>query len=304
MNLTKKGWAFLALAYGIAWGLCGIAWVAGVRAGSPLFLAFASVVMLAPLASALIVSAARPSGRPLREVLAIRFRMGWRGCLLAWLVFPAVAILALGLALLLPGVSYDPTMSQVLERLTRGLSPEKIEEVRRIAAASPAPSLAITLLQGLAAGLTINALFAFGEEAGWRGFLVRELSGSTFLSASLFTGAVWGLWHAPLILQGHNYPEHPVLGVFLMTAFCFLVSPIFLYIRLKTRSTIAAAIAHGTMNGTAGLAILPLAGGSDLSIGMTGLVGFIALAVLLGILYLVDRRSERPLMSSRIGRDD
>lgn len=303
MSITKRGWAFLALAFGIAWGLCGIAWIAGLRAGTAGFLAFEAVVMFSPLAAALIVSAARPAGVSLKEALAIRFRMGWRGFFLAWLIFPAAAILALGLALLLPGVRYDPTMAQLIERLTRGLSPEKIEEARRIMAANPAPQLAVILLQGLAAGLTVNALFGFGEEAGWRGFLVRELRGSTFLSASLFTGAVWGLWHAPLILQGHNYPEHPAAGVFLMIAWCALLSPIFLYVRLKTKSTIAAAIAHGTLNGTVGIAIMPLAGGSDLTVGMTGLAGFAALAIVLAALHIADRRSERPVMSSRIDRD-
>lgn len=303
MNLqfTKRGWAYLALEFAFAWGACGIAWAAGLRSGSPAFLVFASFFMLTPLATALIVSAARPSGLPLKEVLALRFRMGWKNFFLSWLLFPALALLTLGISLLLPGVRYDPSMSQLIERLTKGMSPEKIAELREMAGA--APPLLLTLVQGLAAGISINAAFGFGEEAGWRGFLVKELRGSSFWGASIFTGAVWGLWHAPLILQGHNYPEHRVLGVFLMILFCVLLSPVYLYIRLRSKSAVAAAVAHGSMNATAGLSIMPLAGGNDLTVGMTGLAGFVAAAGLLAALYLLDRRAKEPLMASRLGED-
>ena len=40
---------------------------------------------------------------------------------------------------------------------------------------------------------------------------MRELGGSSFLGASLFTGLAWGLWHTPLVLQGRAYPQHPAL---------------------------------------------------------------------------------------------
>jgi hypothetical protein len=54
-----------------------------------------------------------------------------------------------------------------------------------------------------------------------------------------------------------------------------LLGPIFSYIRLRAKSVIAAAIIHGSMNASGGLAILLLRGGNDLTIGMTGLAGFI-----------------------------
>ena len=83
------------------------------------------------------------------------------------------------------------------------------------------------------------------EEIGWRGLLQRELGFMEFWKSSLTIGVIWGIWHAPIILQGHNYPEHPVIGVFMMTIWCILLAPIFSYIRLKSKSVIAAAIMHG-----------------------------------------------------------
>ena len=301
LKVTKRGWAYLGLEFALAWGLAAVARAAGIRGGTPGFLVLASLIMATPLATAVLVSKARPSGLPLKEVLALRFRMGWKGFFVSWLLFPALAFLTLGLSLLLPGVRYDPSMSQLIERLTQGMSPEKIAEIREMAGNTP--PLLLTLAQGLAAGISINAAFGFGEEAGWRGFLVKELKGSSFWGASIFTGAVWGLWHAPLILQGHNYPGHPVSGVFMMILWCVLLSPIFLYIRLRTKSAVAAAVAHGSLNATAGLAIMPLAGGSDLTVGMTGLAGFIILSAAIGVLILLDRRTKQPLLPSRIGEE-
>ena len=75
---------------------------------------------------------------------------------------------------------------------------------------------AVTLVQ-VVVGSLINTVPAFGEEVGWRGFLfprLQELFGPVV--AVVGTGVVWGLWHAPLILLGYNYPSNPVLGLLAM----------------------------------------------------------------------------------------
>jgi membrane protease YdiL (CAAX protease family) len=137
----------------------------------------------------------------------------------------------------------------------------------------------LALLQGLVTGITVNAVAGFGEELGWRGFLQRELSVLGFWKASAAIGLVWGLWHAPLIVRGFNYPEHPWVGVFAMTAMTVLLSPLFGYVTLKANSVVAAAIFHGTFNGAAPLMTLGVQGGNDLLVGMTGLAGLIVLLI-------------------------
>jgi membrane protease YdiL (CAAX protease family) len=137
----------------------------------------------------------------------------------------------------------------------------------------------LTLLQGLLTGITVQALAGFGEELGWRGFLQRELSGLGFWKASAIIGVVWGFWHAPLIVQGFNYPEHPWAGVFLMNVETLLLAPLFAYVCLKADSVVAAAIFHGTYNGMSVLATMGLEGGNDLLIGSIGLAGFLVLLV-------------------------
>ena len=180
-------------------------------------------------------------------------------------------------------------MEGMFDRFENMLAPEQMQEMRESFDKMPFHPFWIVLLQGLLAGITINAIAGFGEELGWRGFLLRQFENNKFMKAALVIGFVWGIWHSPIILMGHNYPTYPVFGVFMMTFWCILLSPLFLYITIKAKSVIAAAIMHGTLNATAGLSIMTLEGGNELIAGSTGLAGFIALTLITVLFFLYDR---------------
>lgn len=76
-----------------------------------------------------------------------------------------------------------------------------------------------------------------------------------------------------------------------------LLSPIFGYVRMRARSVIAAAVIHGSLNASAGLAIMVMRGGNDLTVGVTGLAGLIVLAVAnVGILVYDRVLAREPIM--------
>lgn len=119
--------------------------------------------------------------------------------------------------------------------------------------------------------------------------MVNALRKKDFTFATIFTGVVWGFWHFPLILIGHNYPQHPIAGVFMMVLFCILISFIELYLVLKAKSVYPAAIFHGTINALGGLNIILIKGGGDLLNGITGLSGFVAMSIIVLMIFVFDK---------------
>lgn len=214
---------------------------------------------------------------PVLKGLGISFKVN-RWWWIGWLLMPVYALAVLGVSLLMPGAHWNAE-GEMIQAAMQQLPFE----------AGPWGMIAITLVSGLFAGATINAVFAFGEEIAWRGFLVKAFKGKKFLTASLFIGVIWGFWHFPLILNGHNYPDHPLIGVFMMVLVCVLLTPILLYFRQKSGSVIVPAIMHGTMNAVVGISNIFITPQNDLLTGGPGLAGLIVLALVDLVLFLYDR---------------
>lgn len=214
---------------------------------------------------------------PVLSRLGISFRFN-RWWIIGWLLIPVLAMATLGVSLLMPGAHWDAD-SQLVQ-----LALQQMPQAGGVWGL-----IAISLVSGLLAGATINAVFAFGEEIAWRGYLVKLFKGKKFLTVALLTGVIWGFWHAPFILNGHNYPQHPVAGVFMMVPMCVAFTPILLYFRKKSDSVIVPAIMHGTFNAVAGLCNLLVSPPNDLLIGCPGLAGILVLLLADGGLFLYDR---------------
>ena len=100
---------------------------------------------------------------------------------------------------------------------------------------------------------TIISIAAFGEEGGWRGYMMPKLMKLTSRHKALLIGGIlWGLWHAPLTCIGHNfgtdYIGFPYLGILKMCLFCIMIGVVFTYITEKSGSVWTAAIMHAVNN--------------------------------------------------------
>ncbi len=125
--------------------------------------------------------------------------------------------------------------------------------------------IAIFILLGIAAGISINALVALGEEIGWRGYLLSRFSERFNLGlSSLSVGIIWGLWHVPLIVEGYDYSttfisegvSHDPSGLESVLAFILVTSALGILLaelRVHLGNVFAPAAAHGTVNSIAGL---------------------------------------------------
>ena len=165
-----------------------------------------------------------------------------------------------------------------LEEMTRGKT-----DLSAIHLPSPWIMFLIIGLAGSVAGATVNLPFTLGEEIGWRGFLYKQWETMPALKRILLTGTIWGMWHAPLILQGHNYPDHPYLGIIMMVVFCVALSFPMDWLRKNSRTILAPGIFHGMVNASAAGTFLFIQAGDTLIASIAGLTGALACMTLFGL---------------------
>jgi membrane protease YdiL (CAAX protease family) len=305
----RVAWSRVAWFYGIAFGgavLAGLMLWAMRQAGVPIVVVQGGTAVLympLPLVAGLIVER-RAGRRPLiaGEWKALRTRF-WAtvGPSAAWAVVVMIAVLALGFAVALvagalgvPGAGhFVASDAEFRERLLQ-IVPTLPADVQL----PPVAVLAAALLsQGLIAGLTINGLFAFGEEYGWRGVLADELRPLGNVRANLLTGVLWGLWHAPIIiLMGHNYGAEWGWGIPLMVAWTTPLAFLLSWVRQRSDSVLAPAFLHGAYNGTIGFFALTIIGGS-LFVALP--MGVLMALVLSVVAVVVWRLPARPVKSER-----
>lgn len=171
------------------------------------------------------------------------------------------------------GVVYGPALAALmLAHFSHSPSPSVLLR-RLIPARTDVPAAAGVLLAGgaataiaaLAAGISPTALWsqvhahvgllvahfalqvalvAAGEELGWRGWLLPQAMARTNrLNATLGTGVVWGLWHAPLLVGG----DGGAAVMFLL--FVLGLSVVFTWLWTLTHpSLFPVIVAHATVN--------------------------------------------------------
>jgi uncharacterized protein len=115
---------------------------------------------------------------------------------------------------------------------------------------SPWISVVVGTLLVATYGVIRSVCSALGEEIGWRGFLVPELSKTTsFTATSLLSGIIWSVWHYPvLIFSDYNAGTPTWYGLTCFTVMVIAISFVFAWLRIKSGSLWTGAILHGSHN--------------------------------------------------------
>jgi len=109
----------------------------------------------------------------------------------------------------------------------------------------------VALVIGLALNaLTLNTMLAFGEEYGWRGYLLPKLLPLGEVRAATIVGVIWGLWHSPLLIAGLNYPGvNPWIAIAMFVPTAVLMSLLFTRLYVAAGGAVlVAALLHGSLN--------------------------------------------------------
>ncbi|MGN0708349.1 MAG: lysostaphin resistance A-like protein [Faecalibacterium sp.] len=245
---------YLALAFGLAW-ICQVGGCMALWQGNALFYQIALMItMFCPLAAVLVVT--RVLGR---RSTGVKWRPQFRGKMRFWLAAwfgPAVfAVLGAALYFLIFPARFDTSGSY----LTATVGETAMEQLAQ-QGITPVTYAFIAGVQAVTYAPLVNMLFAMGEEAGWRGFMLPLLKERFGLwKGRIIGGVLWGIWHWPVMLlvgyeYGINYLGAPVLGLAVFCVVCFAWSTLLDILYEKTNCIWVPAIGHGAINATAGIA--------------------------------------------------
>jgi uncharacterized protein len=283
MNTTvdrKRILIFLGFAFGIAWLTGLVVYLTGGITHSPMIIP-AAKISLALVLIAVVYMWAPALAHILTRVitqegwqdthLRPKFREGWRFWLLAW-VTPALLTIAGGAVFFAVAPQYfDPALTTVKNMLPPAQQTSSF--LWFIVGAQ--------ILQALLLSPVINSLFTFGEEFGWRAYLLPKLLPLGERRAMLLMGGIWGVWHWPVIAMGHNYglnyPGAPWLGMLAMVWFTFIIGTFLGWCTIRGKSVWPAVIGHAAVNGISGLGILFIQGQPSTLLGPmpTGIIASI-----------------------------
>ena len=284
MSIDRKGiFSFLGITFAITYAIEGALILRGFRvlpgvasAGQYVIMA---VMWVPALATVLTVKLVTREGF---GVANVRFG-GWRPYVASGLILPGCFALIYALTWLLGLGRPDWALGSLQKLMAAGSGP---------APSMPSPAIVLPgfFLATLVFAPFLNGLLGFGEELGWRGYLLPKLMPLGKPRAYLLLGIIWGLWHLPLLLVGFAYPGHPFIGV---PMFILLTIGFGIYLNeltLRHRSSILAGWAHGVFNSQKlGVWAILFPGVNPLLGGYAGAIG-LAVWFALGLLQMRMRR--------------
>jgi len=279
MLQKKRLTLFLAISFGISWAIALIIFLTGGLANSPtlgssgLTLAYALLIayMWGPALGNMLTRLITREGFG-NLWMAPEIKKHWQTWLMAWLAPGILIILGAGLFFLLFPQYFDSTFQSIrLQIAFSGQDPNAVD-IPQMLLLQSALALAIAPL--------LNGIATFGEEFGWRAYLLPKLSELGVKKALIVSSIIWGIWHWPIIAMGYNYgsgyPGAPWSGLLLMVWTTLGFGVLIGWLTLRGRSVWPAVIAHGAINGMAAISTLVTKGEPSTLLGPTP-VGVIAL---------------------------
>lgn len=288
---------FVAVAMGLSWLVALPLWVGGEGLADPRAVLLLPVMMFTPLIAVLVVvqTVQRDRPAPLAEFLGL-----WPLRPLKRTSWMIVAGILGSLLIVMAGVFLSAALGLIRLDLTdfSGFR-ATLQELGTPVGSVPVSLLVLAQVLAIPVGGVVNGVFALGEELGWRGWLLPSLRPLGTWPALLISGAIFGLWHTPVILLGYNFDQPNLLGVAMMTVAAMLVGVLFGWLRLRSASVWPAVFAHGTFNAAAGFGALVIAADSNVdmvSAGPLGWAAWIVMALVIAVLVFTGQFSKQPAL--------
>ena len=228
--MPRNGWGFevglfVALTFGIAWGLAGMlfafpAWTESIfgppSATHPLFI----IAVWAPNIAAVVLALSRGGWPGLKDLLSRLIR---------WRVSPWVWLAA---------ILFYPALMLVVQLID-------------LVSGQPLAGFDVWWHGVIAGVFTLPILFLgpLGEELGWRGYLLpRLLERMSAIVAGLVVGFIWMLWHLPAFFIAGLPQDNMVIPIFFVGGIALSVYVTWLFVNARQSVLIAGIIPHAIVN--------------------------------------------------------
>lgn len=221
----------------IAMWVNDIPWTGGIGRGVSIWYGFPALIAVLLMQGPILK-------QPVLEPLGLNLSVN-RWWLIAWLLPVVVLLVAL---LVVALVGYEPVLT--VERLIankRSMVPaDQLVAFETYLTENPPPSPWMLIVQGMPAGLTFLLLLALCAEVAFRGYFFREVPGGFWMRSTLI-GLLWWAWLAPSVALGNLYGAPGAASVALALPWCIVTSWVLVYLRVRSGSVIATALALGTI---------------------------------------------------------
>ena len=301
MKETKRVIIFLVLTFAISWALEFFVVkpiVDGQGYGKSIIaLGIVAMMMFVPALCVLLTRLLTKEGFRNSKLTFDIGKDRTRYYIIAWLLPPVLCALGAVAYFVIYPARFDPTHSYVIQQSAEmgvTITPEQMEQ-----------KVVLDLIVAVLMAPLLNVITCFGEEWGWRGYMMPKLLGKMkFFPAVLVGGFIWGIWHAPLIAMGHNYGTEyvgaPWLGIAMMCLFCIALGTLFTWWCTKTGNCWPAIIGHGAVNGFAAAPMYFIAENNHTLLGPTaaGIIGGSALFVAAIVVIIVQAPQSRKTVAA------
>ena len=228
---------FLAITFGLTWAYeFGVVYPvsSGALTGIPPVAAqfVTGAAMFFPAIGVLITRLVTGEGFKNSVIKPRGFKKALPWFAVAWFGPAVLSIIGAAVYFFIFPQDFDPAMTTFVASTQ--------QQAAATGAEMPADTITMMLLAQLPFAIflapVLNIFTTFGEEWGWRGYLVPKVSTRLrIVPTLLITGVIWGLWHAPLTIIGHELrpggiPTWPIGGIAAMCLFCIVIG-IFRHVR-------------------------------------------------------------------------
>jgi membrane protease YdiL (CAAX protease family) len=275
----KRIFIFVAISYGISIALALVLFLnGGLFSSFPTLTLLATILMsalmLAPAAANIATRLITREGWS-KTLLRPNFRRGWPFYLAAWFLPLLATIVGGAIYYLLFPSRFDPSMTYAREV---GLVPTEGDPW----------TFVITLGVYIIPLSLLTIPLMFGEEFGWRAYLLQKLMPLGPRKAVLLVGVIHAIWHWPFVFMGYEYGFDywgaPVVGPLLWVVIACFLSVFLAWVTMRSGSIWPASLGHSVVNNSPWLMTYFISGEPNrligpLPVGIIGSLGYAALAL-------------------------